>query len=132
MLLPCHCPVWFLRSCLISSITGYLVEIRSLPPSWKYSTWLNSSQGLSRILEQSWVRADFYANHRNIINTSIQKINEHIHQNGNESILRIVITKIAITQVDVITRRGKTQVGITARLGLTIYVTIRKYDQKDG
>lgn len=44
MLLPCHCPVWFLRSCLISSITGYLVGIRSLPPSWKYSTWLNSTR----------------------------------------------------------------------------------------
>ena len=43
MLLPCHCLVWFLRSCLISSITGYLVGIRSLPPSWKY-TWLNSTR----------------------------------------------------------------------------------------
>jgi hypothetical protein len=43
LLLPYHCPVWFLRSCLISSITGYLIGIRSLPPSWKYPTWLSST-----------------------------------------------------------------------------------------
>lgn len=57
MLLPYHCPVWFLRSCLISSITGYLIGIRSLPPSWKYPTWLSSTrpQGLPRTPEQPWV-----------------------------------------------------------------------------
>ena len=57
MLLPCHYLVWFLRSCLISSITGYLVGIRSLPPSWKY-TWLNSTrpQGLPKRTEKPWVR----------------------------------------------------------------------------
>ena len=62
MLLPCHCLVWFLRSCLISSITGYLVGTRYLPPSWKY-TWLNFNsapgrpQGLPTTPEQSWVRS---------------------------------------------------------------------------
>lgn len=52
ILLPCHCLVSFLIFCLISSITGYLAGIRSLPPSWKYSTWL-SSQGLSETPEGS-------------------------------------------------------------------------------
>ena len=57
MLLPCHYLVWFLRSCLISSITGYLVGIRSLPPSWKY-TWLHSTspQCLPTTPEKFWVR----------------------------------------------------------------------------